>query len=62
MEIVEDMVDAIVAFECPEDISGVVKTTCAAAENVFYLIFKVILTYLKVVGVYLWTCLQRFLF
>ena len=39
---IKAVVDKIVAFKCPADVTGVVQTACAAAQNVLSAIFSLI--------------------
>ncbi|CAB9524782.1 expressed unknown protein [Seminavis robusta] len=40
-EVTEDLYDALEGFECPEDLTGIVKSLCAGIKNISMMIFLI---------------------
>ena len=50
LDTTSDIVDAIYGFECPEDLTGAVKTACAGTKNAAFFVFQIIFIVLRIVS------------
>ena len=50
LDTIKDVMDTLMGFECPEDLTGAVKTACAITKNVGILVIQIICIILRIVS------------